>query len=102
MQASHDWEGKIDVEHAEALLFAARRQLCELAGWLTARHAAVRSLVLEARHDRMRREAPQRQGADLPPLTLIDARFAAPTCDTNRMLAVLRERLVAVRRLEAR
>ncbi len=75
-----------DVERAEALLFAARRQLCELAGWLAARHAAVRHFVLEARHDRSRRGTPR-------PPTAIEARFASPTRDVERLLAVLRERL---------
>jgi protein ImuB len=83
-----------DVEHAEALLFAARRQLCELAGWLGARHAAVRHLVLEARHDRMGRTSSPGTGG---PVTLIEARFATPTSDVDRMLAVLRERLGTIR-----
>ncbi|MBA3479043.1 MAG: DNA polymerase Y family protein, partial [Lautropia sp.] len=83
-----------DVEHAEALLFAARRQLCELAGWLAARHAAVRHFVLEARHDRTGRTALPGSGG---PITLIEARFASPTRDVDRMLAVLRERLATIR-----
>ena len=80
-----------DVEHAEALLFAARRQLCELAGWLAARHAAVRCFVLEARHDRTRRNT------NLLAPTLIETRFASPARDADRMLAVLRERLAVTR-----
>ena len=83
-----------DVEHAEALLFAARRQLCELAGWLAARHAAVRHFVLKARHDRTGRTASP--GA-CGPVTLIEARFASPTRDVDRMLAVLRETLANTR-----
>lgn len=97
-----------DVEHAEALLFAAHRQLRELAGWLAARHAAVRSFALEARHDRTRRgihlPAPSRtedSGAndttpEGQPLTLIEVRFASPTHDPDRMLTVLRERLAVI------
>jgi protein ImuB len=84
-----------DVEHAEALLFAARRQLCELAGWLAARHAAVRHFVLEARHDRTRRTVAS--GSSGGPVTLIEARFASPTREIDRMLAVLRERLAVIR-----
>jgi protein ImuB len=84
-----------DVEHAEALLFAARRQLCELAGWLAARHAAVRHFVLEARHDRTRRTT--WSAASGGPVTLIEARFASPARDVDRMLAVLRERLAVIR-----
>lgn len=85
-----------DVEHAEALLFAARRQLCELAGWLSARHAAVRHFVIEARHDRTRRTA-LAGGSSRGPVTLIEARFASPARDVDRMLAVLRERLAVIR-----
>jgi protein ImuB len=84
-----------DVEHAEALLFAARRQLCELAGWLTVRHSAVRCFVLEARHDRTRRST--LSGSADGPVTLIEARFASPARDVDRMLAVLRERLATIR-----
>jgi protein ImuB len=84
-----------DVEHAEALLFAARRQLCELAGWLAARHSAVRHFVLEARHDRTRRTAWSESSGG--PVTLIEARFASPARDVDRMLAVLRERLAVTR-----
>jgi protein ImuB len=84
-----------DVEHAEALLFAARRQLCELAGWLAARHAAVRYFVLEARHDRTgRNHSPGTSGG---PVTRIEARFASPARDADRMLTVLRERLTIIR-----
>jgi protein ImuB len=87
-----------DVEHAEALLFAARRQLCELAGWLAARHAGVRRFVLEARHDRTRRSfAPAGNTQVTGPVTPIEARFASPAHDVDRMLAVLRERLAIIR-----
>jgi protein ImuB len=90
-----------DVEHAEALLFAARRQLCELAGWLAARHAAVRCFVLEARHDRTGRGmSPKAALSSGGPVTLIEARFASPAQDADRMLVVLRERL-AITRLPA-
>ena len=78
-----------DVEQVEALLFGVQRQLRELCGWLAARHAAVRRLVLEAHHDRTRRGR-QRRGP-----SLIEARFASPTRDAGRMLGVLRERLAA-------
>jgi protein ImuB len=87
-----------DVEHAEALLFAARRQLCELAGWLAARHAAVRHFVLEACHDRTGRssaQAEKERGAG--PVTPIEVRFASPAHDVERMLTVLRERMATIR-----
>lgn len=75
-----------DIDNAQVLVFAARRLLVELCGWLRARHATVRHFVLEARHDRTGRR-------NLPPLTPIDARFATPTDDPERMTGLLRERL---------
>ncbi len=75
-----------DVESAEALVFAARRMLLQLAGWLTARHGAVRRLLLEAHHDRTRRDAQT-------PITAIELRFALPSHAPEPMVAVLRERL---------
>jgi protein ImuB len=42
------------VESAEALLFAARRLLMQMTGWLVARHAAVSRLSLLLQHERTR------------------------------------------------
>lgn len=75
------------VDDAQALLFAARRLVAQLAGWLAARHAAVRSLEFVAEHD------------DLPP-TPIALRFADGTRDADRITALLREKL-AVTQLPA-
>lgn len=67
------------VEYASALLFAARRLVLALSGWLSARQAGVRECVLHLLHER----------ADTP-MTL---RFAEPTADGERFERVLRERL---------
>ncbi|MDD5249019.1 MAG: DNA polymerase Y family protein [Rhodocyclaceae bacterium] len=68
------------VDHAAALLFAARRLTAALAGWLAARQAGIASCTLHLCHDG--REA-----------TLVELRFAAATRDAARFERVLRERL---------
>ncbi len=75
-----------DVEEAEALVFASRRLLVQLSGWLAARQEAVRRLSIDACHDRTRRHAQ-------PPSTPIELRFALPAHQVDPMIAVLRERL---------
>lgn len=81
------------VEHAEVLLFAARRLLERLAGWLAARHCAVRELTVHAEHDR-------RSGRERRADTLLAIRLADPSRDPDRLCALLREKL-AVTRLPA-
>ncbi len=76
------------VEHAEALVFAARRLLDPMAGWLGARHGAIRAFTLHVEHD---------EHDD----TLIEIRLADPTRDSERLLALLRERLSVTRLPEA-
>lgn len=68
------------VERADMLLFAARRLLLALAGWLQARAAGLRACRLVLVHE------------DRPPTTL-DLAFASPTRDPERLQRVLRERL---------
>lgn len=68
------------VERADMLLFAARRLLLALAGWLNVRSAGVRACALVLIHD------------DAPP-TCLSLSFAAPTRDAERFVRVLRERL---------
>ncbi len=75
-----------DVEDAESLVFAARRMLLQLGGWLAGRHGAVRRLLLEALHDRTRRQTEA-------PVTRIELRFALPSHAPDPMVVVLRERL---------
>lgn len=42
------------VEHAEALMFGARRLLLQMCGWLAARHAGTAAFTLKWAHDSMR------------------------------------------------
>jgi len=79
------------VEHAEALLFAARRLLLQLCGWLTARHAVAQHAVITGEHDSDRHAHAA---------TRIELRLSQPSRDPERLLGVLRERL-AVTRLPA-
>lgn len=67
------------VENAPALMFAARRLVAALAGWLNARQLGLRECRLDLVH---------RRGATPLPL-----RFAEPTRDGERCQRVLRERL---------
>ncbi len=76
------------VEHAEALVFAARRLLHQLVGWLAARHGAIRSFTLHAEHD---------EHDD----TLLPIRLADATRDLERLVSLLREKLAVTRLPEA-
>ena len=75
------------VNDAQALLFAARRLVVQLAGWLAARHAAVPGLDLLIEHD------------GIEP-TVLALRMAEPSRDPERITTLLREKL-AVTRLQA-
>ena len=75
------------VEHAEGLLFASRRLLLQLAGWLGARQAATREAVLVAEHD---------SGRHAIEHTRIELRLARPAREAERLLGVLRERLAVL------
>jgi protein ImuB len=68
---------------AEALLFAARRLVLELAGFLAAREAGVTRLRLELKHEE--REA-----------TVLTLGFSLPCRDPERILALLRERFATL------
>jgi len=69
------------VEHAPALLFAARRLIAALCGWLATRQSGVLHCRLELEHQRGH------------PATPLDLAFAAATRDGERMLRILGERL---------
>ena len=69
-----------DVESAEALLFAARRLIAELTGWLAARQAGVRRFDLILEHN-------------TPPRTPLSVRLTDASRDPERLAGLLRERL---------
>ncbi|MEP6609870.1 MAG: DNA polymerase Y family protein [Burkholderiaceae bacterium] len=68
------------VDHAEALLFAARRMIVQMTGWLAARHAATRTIEFTLVHE------------DREP-SLLTLRLADASHDEERMTALLRELL---------
>src|SRR5436190_10147535 len=68
------------VSQAEGVLFAARRLLVQLEGFLAARHAGVRDLTLTFLHDRAQP-------------TLVAVGLAGPARDAAHFLALTRERL---------
>jgi protein ImuB len=71
------------VRQGEQLLFAARRLLVQMEGFLAARQAAVRAFVLELRHD----------GA---PATVVRVGLASPGRGAEHFARLLRERLGAL------
>jgi protein ImuB len=73
------------VESAEALLFAARRLVMQLAGWLAAQHAALSGFELRLEHELASRHAPRTSS-----LTIA---WASPSRDAEHLLWLLRERL---------
>lgn len=73
-----------EVETAEAMLFAARRLVLQLTGWLDARHAGTRAFELHAEHDEL-------------PASRFAVRLADASRDPARLLGVLRETLSAAR-----
>ena len=73
------------VESAEALLFAARRLVMQLAGWLAAQHAALSAFELRLEHELASRHAPRTSS-----LTIA---WALPSRDAEHLLWLLRERL---------
>lgn len=73
----------VPVSHAEALLFASRRLVQALSGWLTVRQGGLRECTLLLEH--------RKQAATALPL-----RFAEPLRDSARIETVLRERLPRV------
>lgn len=72
------------IEHAEAVLFGARRLLLQMIGWLSARHLAVNRFVLRMGHERGR--------AAIPP-TLLDITLAEAAWQEAHLTRLLKERL---------
>jgi protein ImuB len=80
-----------EVESTEALLFAVRRLLLQLAGYLQARGAGVQQLLLELLH----RSSSELPAASCPagPATRVPIGLVAPSRDAQHLLGLLRERL---------
>lgn len=73
------------VENADALLFAARRLVLQLVGWLSAHHAAVSEFSLLLEHELAARHAPK--------TSTFKIAWAVPTRDADHILWLLREKL---------
>ncbi len=88
-EAPDNFDAKLElparVESTEALLFAARRLLLQLTGWLTARHAAAISITLALHH-----ESTRHRDHRSTPLTIV---LGMPSRDIDHLTLLLRERL---------
>jgi len=72
------------IEHAEAVLFAARRLLLQMTGWLVAQQLAVSRFILLLQHERGR--------TAIPP-TPIEIALADPVWHEEHLTRLLKERL---------
>jgi protein ImuB len=73
------------VDNADALLFAARRLIVQLAGWLSAHHAALSGYTLLLEHELASRHAPKTSSLMLA--------WAIPSRDAEHLIWLLREKL---------
>ena len=73
----------VEVTHSEALLFAAKRQLMQLAGFLAARNAGIQRFRLALLHE-------------VQPATIAEIGLIAPTRDVRHLIALTRERLAVL------
>lgn len=73
------------VENADALLFAARRLIVQLAGWLSAHHAALSAYTLLLEHELASRHAPKTSS--------LRVAWAIPSRDAEHLIWLLREQL---------
>ncbi|HEX7936851.1 MAG TPA: DNA polymerase Y family protein [Paraburkholderia sp.] len=73
------------VDNADALLFAARRLLVQLAGWLSAHHAALSGYTLLLEHELASRHAPKTSS--------LKVAWAVPSRDAEHLIWLLREKL---------
>lgn len=78
------------VEHAAGLVFAGRRLLVQMAGWLAARHAGVRRFTFTWRFEFHR-------AADTPDAQTLEIRTAEPTRAVEHLARLLTEQLNHVR-----
>ncbi len=89
------------VDTTEALLFAARRLLLQLTGWLTARHAATAGITLWLHHEPTRKlkksidaaDAIEAANATNASRSAVTITLAAPSRDADHLGLLLRERL---------
>ncbi|MFM0275513.1 DNA polymerase Y family protein [Paraburkholderia aspalathi] len=72
------------VEHAEAILFSARRLVVQLCGWLTAQQLALTKATVLLEHER---------GRDAIEPTAIEIALAEPTWHEEHLVRLLKERL---------
>jgi protein ImuB len=72
------------IEHAEAILFTARRLIVQLCGWLSAQQLALTHVTLLIEHER---------GRDAIEPTAIDIALAEPTWHEEYLVRLLKERL---------
>ncbi|MEO6351668.1 MAG: DNA polymerase Y family protein [Burkholderiaceae bacterium] len=72
------------IEHADALLFGAKRLILQLVGWLVSLQQAVRKFTLILEHERGR--------AAIPP-TELDIALAEPAWHEEHLVRLLKERL---------
>lgn len=86
--APPEFTGRIElmerIEHAEAILFVARRLIEQLCGWLAARRRAVTRIVFELGHER---------GRHARPPTQLELALGSPTWESEHLLRLLVERL---------
>lgn len=75
------------IEHAEAVLFAARRLLLQMTGWLVAQQLAVSRFTLLLEHERGR--------SAIPP-TAVDIALADPAWHEEHLTRLLKERLGSI------
>ncbi|SDQ42567.1 protein ImuB [Paraburkholderia fungorum] len=73
------------VDNADALLFAARRLIVQLAGWLSAHHAALSGYTLLMEHELASRHAPKTSS--------LNVAWAIPSRDADHLIWLLREKL---------
>lgn len=73
------------VEQAEALLFAVRRLLLQLVGWLTARHAGVTRFTLTLVHETARRGDPR--------ASTLTVAWSTPARELEHLVLMSREKL---------
>jgi protein ImuB len=72
------------IEQAEAVLFAARRLILQMIGWLVALQRAVSRFVLSLEHER---------GRTAVPPTPVDIALAEPAWQEDHLIRLLKERL---------